>query len=443
MKLNFKIYSSVSLIAMAIAFQGVEARNSLIAEDFNGSAINRSIYGSFVEISKHTSTDPKLTSSLYDVYGSAYNFHKLEDTSSLEKAKLPQNIVDVVKPETFEDFSIIEKPQPLPKEFQQTYAGFYHHEVMKYAEIAKLCYSDYTTNLDKAKKIDEYLSRGYKVHAFGGRHVLGGLILVSPKGKVTLAYHGTEDTNDLALDGAGWFATADWCKGVTHAGFMKRHNDTWDQAYLILQQIAEKQGKELKGLKITVTGHSLGGALAQMAALRLAKLSEVKDNIRVVTFGTPRVFDYEAASEYDALLKEKSLRIHQRGVDPVTMVGPGWLGYKHVGTPHAISKAGSKFPHLMNGYTGGLASAEALEQPVLRKSNPLGYAFSSTVGTIINKTIVPVHKACASLMSKVFGKEQLIEEKQGKPVEVKQKEQATPTTNNSTLFGKIASWFGR
>jgi len=73
-------------------------------------------------------------------------------------------------------------------------------------------------------------------------------------------------------------------------------------------------------------GHSLGGAIAQICALRFQK--------PVITLGSPRVGNKRFASH----IKDKHTRIKGRG-DWVTHVPPWWFGYKHGGN---TTRLGSK-----------------------------------------------------------------------------------------------------
>lgn len=90
-------------------------------------------------------------------------------------------------------------------------------------------------------------------------------------------FRGTEQNpTDFAADIATW--STSWRKdGKVHAGFAKAFDSIWPE-------IGAWTNKH-SGL-ITWTGHSLGAALATLAA-------SVKNNSELVTFGSPRVGDEE------------------------------------------------------------------------------------------------------------------------------------------------------
>lgn len=91
---------------------------------------------------------------------------------------------------------------------------------------------------------------------------------------------------------------------------------------------------------IYLTGHSLGGALALIAAAAFGGRDELGPRIAAVyTFGAPRVGD----AKFPDLVKAPHYRIVNKG-DAVPLVPPNWLtGYVHTGTPMLL-KANAKRP---------------------------------------------------------------------------------------------------
>ncbi|PRW44314.1 alpha beta-hydrolase isoform B [Chlorella sorokiniana] len=83
-------------------------------------------------------------------------------------------------------------------------------------------------------------------------------------------------------------------------------------------------------------GHSLGGALAVLAALELRK-QHPATRLTVCTFGCPRVFDMAGAREFNAAVPDCWTAIN--AMDPVPWV-PKW-GFKRVGKRVTIDAAGN------------------------------------------------------------------------------------------------------
>ena len=95
----------------------------------------------------------------------------------------------------------------------------------------------------------------------------------------------------------------------------------------------------LRGRSCFFTGHSLGAALATLAARRWKSLrGEVTG---VYTIGSPRIGDHAFAG-FDTVLAGQSFR-YVNGADGVTEVPPSAAGYEHVGELYRI--AGSSAPH--------------------------------------------------------------------------------------------------
>ena len=78
---------------------------------------------------------------------------------------------------------------------------------------------------------------------------------------------------------------------------------------------------------VFVTGHSLGGALATLCALDL-KISLGLPDVRVVSFGSPRVGNYIFAKWFEQEIGPHWRFTHDRDIVP--SVPPGYMGFHHV-----------------------------------------------------------------------------------------------------------------
>lgn len=95
--------------------------------------------------------------------------------------------------------------------------------------------------------------------------------------------------------------------------------------------------------KITVTGHSLGAALAVLCAIDLQYNFENHD-IEVYLFGCPRVGNAAFAKSYNKRIF-KTLRV-SNGNDIVTKIPPAIFGFRHVGTEIHIGRL--RLPHIFS-----------------------------------------------------------------------------------------------
>lgn len=162
----------------------------------------------------------------------------------------------------------------------------------------------------------ELISEGYEIIPFGNSFEKdAGHVLIKDK-EITIAYHGTRlshSVNDGLTDINVLFTTSELLpeSGRLHRGFYNSFTDSLPNLYGILKSYAEKQESEIKDFKINLTGHSMGGAIAKIAALFLNKTGEAED-IHVATFGDLRVFDLTASEFYNEVLQEKTIRVTQR-----------------------------------------------------------------------------------------------------------------------------------
>ncbi len=92
----------------------------------------------------------------------------------------------------------------------------------------------------------------------------------------------------------------------------------------------------VQGKHLTVTGHSLGAALATLAAMEAAvSLRGTMTGLSVLTFASPLVGDKTFAGLFDTLIPD-SWRIANRP-DVVTYLPPPFVGYSHVATEYPIN----------------------------------------------------------------------------------------------------------
>ncbi|CAM9893130.1 unnamed protein product [Ectocarpus fasciculatus] len=111
----------------------------------------------------------------------------------------------------------------------------------------------------------------------------------------------------------------------------------------MLAVIKRFYNEEGKSRKLYVTGHSLGGALATIAAARLVFVEDL--NVAALyTIGAPRVFDSEVADIFDSKtnhgtrMKDKYFRCRNNN-DIVARIPPS--PYKHVGTEVYFDRFGA------------------------------------------------------------------------------------------------------
>lgn len=224
-------------------------------------------------------------------------------------------------------------------------AGFTLQDVLKMAHFCEFTYKHETEVGDEKRK--EYEGMNYEItlieKSFHGDKDISCTILTKGS-EVIIAFRGTKVAEN-------WWTNLDALInfGGTHAGFHNAFKSIRPEVFAHLNKYAEKQGIFLKDLNFTVTGHSLGGALATLCSFYLAKKMEC-EKIRVITYGSPRVFSkFLKAPIYENLLGESTLRVHQKD-DKVGGMPLGLAGYKHVGKRCTIENDDNVLHHYMKGY---------------------------------------------------------------------------------------------
>tara|TARA_B100001113_G_scaffold353753_1_gene359617 strand:- start:8894 stop:9652 length:759 start_codon:yes stop_codon:yes gene_type:complete len=152
-------------------------------------------------------------------------------------------------------------------------------------------------------------------------------LVVKDRNDLWFAFRGTEPSklNDVMAD-LNLIKNAAKAGGKVHSGFQQEVNDLWMD---ILAEIEHNQ--QLKVQKdIYMTGHSLGAAMATIAATRHAP-------VELFTFGSPRV----GGPKFIKNIKCPHLRFMNNN-DIVCRIPPAWLGFKHHGEMIYFGRNGNK-----------------------------------------------------------------------------------------------------
>lgn len=143
---------------------------------------------------------------------------------------------------------------------------------------------------------------------------------------VVLAFRGTEPTRieDVLTDAMFALTDGEFGSGDrVHLGFKRALDDVWGDVILTIGAL------QTAGQTLWITGHSLGAALATLAAVRLWR--GTRRVAGVYTFGSPRAGNGGFAAAYDAILRSRTFRFVNQS-DIVTRVPLWTLNYRHVGT---------------------------------------------------------------------------------------------------------------
>jgi triacylglycerol lipase len=161
--------------------------------------------------------------------------------------------------------------------------------------------------------------------------------LAQAEGVAVLAFRGTEQKlKDWVTDAKFEFVdgAASGVPGRVHVGFAEALAPVAARLDQLVAQLKDRR------VLFHVTGHSLGGALATLAALRFGRAPQTACPIHTVhTFGSPRVGDAAFVQAFDALFQDRSYRF-VNDEDLVTRVPPRALEYDHVSDIIYIDESG-------------------------------------------------------------------------------------------------------
>ncbi|WP_395004788.1 hypothetical protein [Undibacterium sp.] len=130
--------------------------------------------------------------------------------------------------------------------------------------------------------------------------------------------------NDIEADANALTVAVD--VGRVHSGFHEEVNQLWP---LLEEQIAKNQRP------VWFAGHSLGGAMAAVCAVRCKFSAILSTPYAIFSYGAPRVGN----RPYTSVLNVKHYRWVNNN-DIVPRVPPRWLGYRHMGQEIYLNRFG-------------------------------------------------------------------------------------------------------
>jgi triacylglycerol lipase len=172
-------------------------------------------------------------------------------------------------------------------------------------------------------------------------------LVAKDRNDLWFAFRGTEPSklNDVMAD-LNMIKNAAKAGGKVHGGFQQEVNDLWMD---VLEEL--EHNDQLKVRKdVYMTGHSLGAAMATIAATRYQPHE-------LFTFGSPRV----GGNKFIKNIKCPHLRFMNNN-DIVCRIPPAWLGFKHHGEMIYFNRFGNKgIPSFQDKFYGMINSWKRLK----------------------------------------------------------------------------------
>jgi len=149
------------------------------------------------------------------------------------------------------------------------------------AQIARAAYRD-----DPAREFAGLRESFPSIITFRGPRVFG--LAAGRSADAVVAFRGTHEDREWVEALA--YGQTRWCAGRAHTGCTRLVESVWQPLLAALYDV------NTPARRLWLTGHSIGGAVALLAALRLEH--EGFDVHAVTTFGTPAVMDRAAAASF-------------------------------------------------------------------------------------------------------------------------------------------------
>ncbi|KAL7753679.1 hypothetical protein RI367_000610 [Sorochytrium milnesiophthora] len=109
-----------------------------------------------------------------------------------------------------------------------------------------------------------------------------------------------------------------------HHGFL----NSWNAISTQVKALVQARLTLYPNYKVYLTGHSLGGAIAALAAIDLQASLNIPDSqLELYTFGTPRVGNSVFSEWFTTLQFPRNRLVHEN--DIISQLPPKWLGYEH------------------------------------------------------------------------------------------------------------------
>lgn len=210
------------------------------------------------------------------------------------------------------------------------------------SEISTLCYSKPSFALPQFDGV-----AGFNTKYIADNDTGTESYILSNNNSIIVAFRGTEISprdagikirniiQDIKTDTDLVLVPNERGKGHVHNGFQKAIKSIWEK---VNNEVRELQNKRQRG--IWFTGHSLGAAMATLAADRYA--TNIGDIQGLYTFGSPRVGDKTFS---ESLMRRVPTYRVVYNRDIVTRVPLKEQGYEHIGMVKIINEKGILSDH--------------------------------------------------------------------------------------------------
>ncbi len=238
--------------------------------------------------------------------------------------------------------------------------GYDNTLALKLANACQLAYRQFNNPGDFKPPAGFQIRAQFTANVLGATELIG--FMMSSAHDAILAFRGTQNFPDAIADiRAVQVEYPDDSAGQSHAGFTDIYQSIRTAVQAAVATLAE-------GSVLYITGHSLGGAVAALAALDIAVNSKFPEPV-IYTFAAPRVGDPDFAQRFDNVVVKHNTRSWRvvNSFDIVPLVPPERIFdalklktyfYQHVSDVLLIGflKGGALANHALPNYIDALNS---------------------------------------------------------------------------------------
>ncbi|KAL8718477.1 MAG: hypothetical protein Q9225_004391 [Loekoesia sp. 1 TL-2023] len=167
--------------------------------------------------------------------------------------------------------------------------------------------------------------------------VTGYVAIDNTRSLTVLAFRGSKSVRNFVADADFPATPTDICPSCTaHAGFW----NSWVEARAGVLAALKTAAASHPGNRVIVTGHSLGGAIADLAAAEIRKSGVTAD---LYTYGAPRIAGKALSDFITNQNMGGNFRVTHKN-DPVPRLPPVVLGFVHISPEYYISTPNNVVP---------------------------------------------------------------------------------------------------